>query len=275
MIAMTLSLIAAVPTYVAFKPLLMNRGHSPSDGSGSSADLTLPVTFPDGTHLEVAFPASRPPGRLGIQALSFGRIEVPGEGICCERPIQILQGSPDDQPLLTDTVVATFPGAQGSMVELREGSTAGAELYLVYVFGGWTALVYDTVDGGMSEEQRKIWASHLAGRVTEDGFLVLEADPPLSLESLGTKAGPQLWLLGPGHAQEVGLFPGPCDPDDPDEVDVTELGPTGWFASWCPEDGLAQVHAYGGTDRSFVEQLVEGLVVRDGAAPASGGSPWI
>jgi len=141
------------------------------------------------------------------------------------------------------------------------------------VFGGWAALVHDTVDGGMSEEQRRIWASHLAGRVTEDGSLILEADPPLSLESLGTKAGPQLRLLGPGHGQEVGLFPGPCDPEDPDEVEVSEVGPTGWFASWCQEDGLAKVDAYGGTDRSFVEQLVEGLVVRDGAAPASGGSP--
>lgn len=114
-----------------------------------------------------------------------------------------------------------------------------------------------------------------------DGFLVLEAQPPLFLYGAGDpplfregapgrEIEPQVELVGPASYPDVVLLLETCVPDDPAAVEVAELGPTGWFASWCPEGGLVRVQAYGGQDRSFVEELIQGLSVRDTSEPSPG-----
>jgi hypothetical protein len=57
--------------------------------------------------------------------------------------------------------------------------------FLLFEFHGWTASVWDGVPGSgnpvTTEEERWLWASALGGATDVNGFLVLSAEPPLTL----------------------------------------------------------------------------------------------
>lgn len=175
----------------AFLPLATGRSQTPRQPGAAAGSTVFPLTFPDGTRVELVMPSSQRLGSMGIQARITGYVENPqGGGTCCERTVEILGGSPSDLPLLSDKVVQVFPGADGS-VELREGSPEGAELYLVYTFGPWTALVADTYDG-MSEEERGglgLWAHRPCGRRRVPR--ARGPAPPLPLRRRGSSALPR------------------------------------------------------------------------------------
>ena len=52
----------------------------------------------------------------------------------------------------------------------------------------------------MSEEDRALWATDFHGQDAKDGFLLLEAEPPLRLARAGEHAGPDL-----GSGLEAGI----------------------------------------------------------------------
>jgi hypothetical protein len=115
------------------------------------------------------------------------------------------------------------------------------------------------------------WAKRLDGRITDEGFLVLTAMPPLKLQETGGHEGPQL-LLGEGNANWIDLTPRECAPEDVsrDEEpytarDGTQVGFSrvgggfkhNRFASWC-EDGKVQIqveYAYEEFARAAAEEF--------------------
>lgn len=271
-ILVTFSIFAVAVTFLwrGFRPGDVDR--PASDGSGEPPagtvfsppvhpgpdGLVMPLAFADGTKVELTFPSDIGLDELSLRASINGRIHDE-EGT--ERTMEAYPRPPEAIPVLSDTVIKTFAGAGGGEVALVEGHPqAGAHLYLVFRFGMWTVLVYDTPDNGMSDEQRAIWAQALDGRTDEDGFLLLDAKEPLTLQRSGFPFGPQLLLVGPNHVPEVTIYPTTCNPEPAGEVEVSLLGEDGWHASWCPADGVAIVQATG--ERDFVLELVKELNVK-------------
>ena len=102
----------------------------------------------------------------------------------------------------------------------------------------------------MTQRERRDFRAALTGRVTDDGFLVLEAAPPLELAEAGEHAGPALELGSPG-GRWLQLMLQPCGP----EAESTSPG----FASWCLSDSIV-AHAEG--DRRFLAAAAEGIELR-------------
>lgn len=217
------------------------------------ASTFIPVTLPDGTAIEVVFPSNLSLGQQGGRVTTAG-----GLGAEVDRTVDAYFSSPEDVPLLGDKVLSEYEGSGGEQVLLIEGSPAGATQYLVYHFEPWTVLVFA---GDLSDDERRAWATNLVGEV-RDGWVVLSARGPLFLAAYGDPNGPQLWLSGTDFRQEVGVVASECVPDDKSEVAISDVGETGWFASWCDVSGSVRVHAYGGDDRSFVEAVLEHLSIR-------------
>lgn len=226
---------------------------------GGDDGQVIPLTFPDGTRLELSVPREADVSDLGVRGSTTGNIRTSSGQECCDRSIEIYYGDPGDTGFLGDRILATFPGVNGSEVVLQEGDPQnGAELYLVYRFGPWTVLVYDTSDG-LSDEERGTWALGLGGEVDDNGMLTLIANPPLQLQAPGFPTGPQLHIIGPFDSPEIAIYPQDCAPSG--DVPLHPFGEDGVFAEWCPEGGLIQVRASGGS--KWVESLIAGLSVRE------------
>ncbi|HEV8564243.1 MAG TPA: hypothetical protein VGR41_04975 [Actinomycetota bacterium] len=222
----------------------------------------MPLTFPDGAKLELVFPVGIDLSGLGIRASTLGDIGTLDGSGCCARPIELFYGEPSDIPFLGDPVVDVFSGVGGADVLLQKGDPQdGAELYLVYRFGPWTALVYDTWDG-MTDAQRQTWAASLEGSVSSEGFLVLQASAPLLLEEARYPMGPKLQIVGPSDRPALSVLPTRCDPELPGQVEVEVFGQAqDAFASWCPAGGVVKMLATG--DSELIEALVAGLSARE------------
>ena len=87
----------------------------------------------------------------------------------------------------------------------------------------------------MTDEARQTWATALLGSVTEEGFLVLDAQPPLRLAQAGEHAGPQLGISGDDGG--LSLYLDACEAAG---VDRTEDRPI-----WCAEPEGIAIHASG------------------------------
>jgi hypothetical protein len=229
---------------------------------------TIPFSFPDGTRVVLEFDDKVDLMGLGIRASSSGDIGASSVGSgCCARPIELLYGTPASTGLLSDTVLQTFRGVAGVDVDLQKGDPQnGADLYLVYRFGPWTALVYDTTDpeSGMSTEERSRWASGLSATVEPGGAIALEATGELVLAEPGFPAGPALLIVGPGHEPELSVYPSKCEPGGPvpiDQIPAQGAGRGVWFADWCPPGGLVRAQL-SSADEEVVRTLVAGLEVR-------------
>jgi hypothetical protein len=133
--------------------------------------------------------------------------------------------------------------------------------------------VYDYAPGSagppMTEEERRMWSRTLLGRQTRDGFLLLDALPPLELARAGDHAGPQLEL--DAHAAEgIVVSAERCQPYDQqegfEEGELTRVGGllvdrSPGFAAWCDPDTGINVHVTG--SREFIDQVIEGLDIRN------------
>ena len=221
------------------------------------------VVFPDGTQAVVALGPQLDVSGLGLRGATQGRL-TDSSGSCCDRTIELYYGTPEDTGLLSDSVLQIFRAADGAGVELREGDPkTGAELYLVYRFGPWTGLVYDTKDSatGMTDDERAAWAAGLSGHVEASGAITLIGSGDVELEKAGFPVGPKLLVVGTDHAPELSMNPSECTPSGEvqiDEIPAQEGGPSTWFANWCPADGGITVRASSG-DEQTVRDLVEGV----------------
>ena len=194
--------------------------------------VVLPLTFPDGSRITIDYPPDLAIAELGLRP--YGSATLEGDSPHPERD---------------DTVGRDFLIRYGSA-----GETPLQPDALQLELGRWTVEVYDYESGNpaaMTADERRSFQASLQGRETHDGFLVLEATPPLTLAEAGEHAGPALhfgmskrnpWLL---------LRLERCGP----EAESTSRG----FSSWCLSDSIV-AHAYGG--RRFRAAAAEGIELR-------------
>ena len=234
--------------------------------------IVMPTTFMDGSTAEVLFAAGLRPGRLGAYGFiagGLGRVD---------RSINSRHG--DASSFKGSGPLATYEGRGGTTVEEWEPppDSFGCP-NLVFRFGDWFVGVR-TCQRELSEQEKAEWARRLSGRQTRNGFLVLEAEAPLTIAETGTHDGPQLLLQGPeGGWPFITLTPLPCDPErPPDNEDVRTMddgqrvgfsrGGGTSYADWC-EDGAMFIQVES-TDPGYVEAAAQGLRVRNVSLSESG-----
>jgi hypothetical protein len=140
-----------------------------------------------------------------------------------------------------------------------------------------------TCQGELTDSEKAEWARSLIGRESSDGFLVLDAVPPLVLVAAGGHEGPEVMLYDPNDFHPMISFePGRCDPEKPPDGDVRTMddgtrvsfnrigrepgdvegggNKEDWFVTWC-EDGLMGVQV-GYASQDFAESAALGLRAR-------------
>ena len=184
--------------------------------------VVMPLTFPDGTRLTIAYPKELALAELGVR--------------------------PYGSATLADTVGRDFQIGYGA------GGVTQQPHALRFEFGRWTVEVYDYDPGdpaAMSEHERRSFRASLSGRETADGFLVLGATAPLRLAEAGETAGPALEFGYGKDSPWLRLALAKCGPN----AESTSPG----ISSWCLSDSVV-AQAYGG--RRFRAAAAEGVELR-------------
>jgi hypothetical protein len=231
-------------------------------------NIVMPVTFVDGTTAEVVFRGDLRADELGTYGEIAGGL---GE---VERSIYFRYGT--DSQFKGSGPLASYQGHGGSTVEEWEPPPDSFDCpILVFGFGDWFVGVRTCYDE-LSSEEKAQWAGLLVGRQTEDGFLVLDAEQPLTIPEAGEHEGPDLWLQGSDRGSPfITLRPGPCTLDEPARNQELRVMPDGqevliariagqvetWYANWC-EDGMMYV-GVDSRDQAYVEAAAEGLRIRN------------
>jgi hypothetical protein len=228
--------------------------------------VVMPVTFPDGTTAELVYPPKLDLSDLRVQPYSSGY--GPGfarDFLVYDKPIGDVIGSYEDAELL-----AEYDDGHGGTVGFWRLPPDG--LYLAFQFGSWTVLVYDYAEEGaqMSDEDRALWATNFHGRDAEDGFLILDAELPLTLARTGEHSGPELELWSrSGDFSAVLLFPGECTPYGDEMVNGLTVDRDDEFAAWCIPHAPMTVHVYQEPRDTFIDDVLSGLEVRNVNPPAA------
>jgi Tol biopolymer transport system component len=230
----------------------------------------MPVTFPDGTTAELVYPPNLEVlGPGGLAPYSSGY--MPGNA----RDFWIFHGSVENvvHRFEDPELLGEYPDGRGGIVTFWHFPVEPETNWLAFQFGDWTVLVYDYAPGSagppMTEEERRVWARTLLGHQTRDGFLLLEALPPLELATAGDHAGPELGLSA--HAATgIGVYAERCQSYDKQEgFEENQLIRVGGlvvdrskgFAAWCDPDTRINVHVTG--NREFIDKAIEGLDIRN------------
>lgn len=144
--------------------------------------------------------------------------------------------------------------------------------YLLFEFDGWTVSVWDGVPGSpnpvMTADEQRLWASALGGFTDVDGFLVLHAEPGLTLVPAWDEGGPS----GPdgridGASGGLGIFLNDCDRMT--RLDESSYEPP--VFAWCDEETNTLFFAFG-EDAAVNQRIHETLQVRRLYVPTVG---WI
>jgi hypothetical protein len=154
--------------------------HPPSHLEGDR--LVVPVTFLSGGHAEIVVPAES----IDRDGLTF----VPGGGITWSgspelgRSLEISRGTIAEQ-FAGQQPVAVYRDAADNPVPFYASRSDSKVNHLVFQIGDWVVKVWDYPQGdprgpAMTEDQRRLWAAHLDGHVTPEGFLVLDPLAPLA-----------------------------------------------------------------------------------------------
>lgn len=233
-------------------------------------NIVMPVTFVDGTTAEVVFRGDLRADELG----TYG--EIVGGVVEIDRAIYFRYGT--GSWFKGSGPLATYEGHGGSTVEEWMPTDSfpfiGDCSVLVFRFGDWYVGVR-TCDNQLSSEEKAQWARLLTGRQTEDGFLVLDPDRPLTIARVGEHEGPHLWLIGPQTSPFITLRPGPCRLYEPAKNQEVRVMPDGqevliarlagqvetWDANWCENDMMSV--GVQSPDRAYVEAAAEGLRIRN------------
>lgn len=209
----------------------------------------LPVVFPDGTRADLSFSADLDLTSHGLAPYSSGR--SPG----FDRDFFIRYGPVDEfAGEYSWELLETYLDGSGESVGFYRIPDDEVD-YLAFQFERWLVLVYDyrlAASGPrMTDEDRSVWVENFYGTVTDEGFLVLEATPPLTLAQEGDHAGPQLSLHGPDGG--LTLYLADCQStDDPERTDDD--------VSWCHAASGIRIVASGTPD--FMNRVVSDLEIR-------------
>jgi heat shock protein HslJ len=218
----------------------------PTTGEGGLT--VMPITLPDGSTAELAYPPELRLAELGV----FPSTTACGRTLSATYGDAIGNFTDDSQPL------REYEGANGQTVGLWRGK--GADLYLVFRFGNWTVAVPDQSEYEMTEAERTECASLLRGEETPDGFLLLGAEPPLQIAPTGGPNGPQLFIGQDDRS--IVIYPQRCSASE------TEVASRSGVAELCFSSESMFVQAYG--PKEFLEDLLVGLDVRNAHARAFG-----
>jgi hypothetical protein len=146
--------------------------------------VVFPVTFLDGTRLEVILPHT-----LADLVEGFAPAAEVGWdfGTCCGRSLDVRHGTIAD--LFGDaTPITTYTDAAGNPVPYY--AVAQDDLnYLAFQFGSWVVLAWDGGSEEFSEADRARFASLLDGHETDDGFLVLDPVAPMVVRGTDSPDG--------------------------------------------------------------------------------------
>lgn len=204
---------------------------------------TLEVLFLDGSSVEMAWPSDLDLVSGGLRPYSVAyMMSLQGDhGIF--RDLTVERGDVVEMAtrMGAPNLVASYPdGRGGSVGYWSGGQDSGGVRHLSYQFGGWALLVPDWPGaGGMSEEEREIWAMHLHGEETEDGLLRLTLDQPLRFDYDWMT----VYLESPGGTVTLDLAE--CSPTYEEAFEQTQI--------WCDESGHLIVQVTG--DKDFRERV--------------------
>lgn len=261
------------------------------DTRTDGARTVAPVAFPDGSTAQVAYPADLALAEQGVSPVWNVRIapdDPAGPPIRAHRTLEFHHGD-------LDAVLADLNGGRppepvatyGDDVRLWDMDDDLLDRdFLALQLGSWTVLVPDRIrDRGqvneLSDADREVYATHLAGLREVAGLPVLELQPPLE------PAGRAELVFGPTaqrlahsrtHASPVegplvvvtasGCVAGEQEPgrrDEPAGVSV---------ASWCQADAQVSFAAWG--DEAFVRHVRDGLQAREvRLAPSVVDDTWL
>lgn len=215
--------------------------------------VVMPVTFPDGSTAEVVYSRELDLASRGVRPYTWALLETSYGSL--GRDFRIDPGRLED--VWRGDPIRDYEGADGVSVPFMRDVGGDGMDYLAFGFGSWTVSVYDYPVGGarMTEEERSIWARSLTGHETEDGFLLLQARPPLRLARAGEYPSPmELWLGGPDGGVEIW----PVERCSPKQRFERSAG----YASWCDPEARMYVGVQG--DKEFVDAvLASGVRVRN------------
>lgn len=214
------------------------------DGEG----VRLPLTFPDGTRATLTYPAD-----LGVLEDSVSLYTTGGAPHKRVRP-QVsyrgvhfrIRGAPIDCPVGRD-------GSRAGVWQHPDGRV------LVMRFGNWYVSIFD------DHTNLGLWARHLRGRVTGDGWLILKGSGRLRIgpEAKYGEAEIMLGGLDPGLL----IWPAKCERSEDTAADalsgeaIDGPGSRQAFASWCDREATMRVHVYAGVD--FIKAVAAGLQIDD------------
>ena len=205
------------------------------------------LTFLDGSRVSVGYPRTLRLLKDGVQLYTTGGTR--GRQV---RP-QITFGGVHFKVKGRPVRCLTTPRGEAGVWAHPDGDV------LILRFGSWFVSVSD------DHTNIEVWARHLRGRVTDDGWLVLRGDRRLLVgpEQRYGDTNIMLGNLEPG----VILWPLRCRDDENFPAEVAKGrgidGPQGReaFASWCDRSASMQVHVYAGAD--FIAEVAEGLRIDD------------
>lgn len=243
------------PGALAFVPSTEVRG----------ARVHMAVTFPDGTSAVLTYPSELDLAGMGVQPdVSYlYRADRPPRF-----PLALYRGEPPAAALSGEGPIDRFPTRTGVEAELwrasshSESEDTGREempYQLVFRFGSWTVIA-----PVRDPQEADVLADSLSGRETADGFVALEAFPPIALShESGEGEGPRLTI---GDAEpdpdllrvderfrHIELWVERCSGDD-------EPSASGEYAALCLGGALtANING----DRDFVASVFDGVEASD------------
>jgi hypothetical protein len=226
--------------------------------------VVLPVTFPDGGSAELVYPATLDLAGMGAQP-DMAFLNGTDYGY-----FRFYHGDPPASVFQEGASPLVVQDAKGRTVEViraGRGQDRWGAYWVVFRFGSWTVLAsLDANEDAQAVERARVFAAHLDGRETSDGFVALQATSPIDLvqaNGFGEGGGAQVAFGDLDPSQDVvktagrefqfvlvsSAYPGLC-----------REGPTSEssdFASACVGNGTIVVHVYGGP--SFVKDVAEGI----------------
>ena len=227
--------------------------------------VVLPITFPDGSTAELAYPPSLDIAGMGAEPYWVG----------CGGDFNFHHYDPygivyDGEPL------ETYTGADGQPVSLWRGAkgTGGID-YLIFHFGPWTVDAYEYRGGNAAAVvDRKDCAEGLTGTVTDDGWIVLDGPESVALPSgvHGPPEGAEVQFGGLSPRSFILMWPGPCNNDpspDSTEIDGLHVDLHRDFASWCNQQARMRIHVYFKPGSDLFRQVFEQVEVRNVVTPGS------
>jgi hypothetical protein len=241
--------------------------------------VVMPVTFPDGSTAEVVYPADLDLAGQGVHPKSSGYLQGKGTGYAID--FWIARGTVEEAiaALGGGELEAEYPDGRGGNVSLwnmTKRFEPNWQNWLGFQLGSWAVMVHHAPPGAgpapMTEEERATWARTLRGDETADGFLVLEAEPPLELARPGDKDGPELGigdeyklpfvLLVVGRCEQYRAGEGGFQEGDLVRVGDVVMDRSSDFASWCDPGGLMRVHVYQARGDDYIDRIALDVEIR-------------